>query len=118
MRHRKGGIKTLGRVKAQREALMRNLADSLILHGKIETTEVKAKELRKVVEPLITKAKKGGIAQQRQIRTFLYTDQAVNKLMNDLAPKFQDRQGGYTRVTKIGRRQNDGAAMATIEFVD
>lgn len=116
MRHR---VKksTLGREKAPRKALMRGLADSLILHGGIKTTSAKAKALKTVVEPLITKAKKGTLVARREAIKVLYTDEAIHKLMNVLGPKYKTRQGGYTRITKIGSRPNDGADMVRIEFV-
>ena len=116
MRHQKKG-KTLGRVKAQREALMRSLAESLILHGKIKTTTAKAKELRRFVEPLVTKAKTNSLAQRRLLIKALYTDKVVNKLMGELGPKYKERPGGYTRITKITSSRNDGAEMSVIEFV-
>lgn len=116
MRHRKKKT-TLGREKSQREALLRNLAESLILHGKIKTTVAKAKALRIVVEPLITKARKGTLAERRNIMKFLYTEKAVKKLMDEIGPKYKERQGGYTRITKAGSRVNDGADIAYIEFV-
>ena len=116
MRHRnKKSI--LGREKAHREAMMRNLADSFILHGSIETTLAKAKALRSVVEPLVTKAKKNDLAARREAIKVLYTDKAVKKLMEDLGPKYKDRNGGYTRIIKLGHRVNDAAPMAKIEFV-
>lgn len=117
MRHRKS-TKSFGRVKAQREALLRNLADSLILHGRIETTLAKAKALRSFVEPLVTKAKKGGLAKRRELTSVLYTDKAVQLLMDEIGPKYKERPGGYTRITKTGPRLNDGAEMAVIEFVE
>ena len=116
MRHRKKN-RSLGRVKRQREALLRNLADSLILHGKIETTWAKAKELRAFVEPLVTKAKEGTMAQRRNLIKVLYTDESVKKLMDEYGPKYKERPGGYTRITKLGPRSNDCAEMAIIEFV-
>ncbi len=116
MRHRKTG-KTLGRPKAQREALMKNLAESLILHGSINTTKAKAQVLKTVVEPMVTKAKKGDLAARRQLIKGLFTDKAVNTLLKDIAPRYKDRNGGYTRITKIGTRQNDAAEMVRIEFV-
>lgn len=116
MRHRKKG-KTLGREKAHREALMRNLAESLILHGAIRTTKAKAQELRTVVEPLITKAKPGTLAARRQLISRLYTAAAVAKLMNELGPKYKTRAGGYTRIIKLGRRVNDAAEAVRIELV-
>lgn len=116
MRHRKEK-RTLGRVKKQRGALMKNLADSLILHGKIETTLPKAKELRMFVEPLVTKAKRGTMAERRNLIKVLFTDLAVKKLMDEYGPKYKERAGGYTRITKLGPRKNDAAEMAIIEFV-
>jgi len=116
MRHRKKG-KTLGRERAQREALMRNLAESLILYGSIRTTKAKAQELRTVVEPLITKARLGTLAARRQLRSRLYTDAAVAKLMNEVGPRYRERQGGYTRMVKLGRRVNDAAEVVKIELV-
>jgi large subunit ribosomal protein L17 len=116
MKHRIA-YRTLGRVKEQREAMFRNMADSLITHGSIRTTVAKAKELRKFVEPIITKAKTGTLASRRNIQKFLYTDTAINKVMNEIGPKFKERSGGYTRVTKIGSRLNDAAEMAIIEIV-
>ena len=117
MRHKKKRQRTLGRPKAQREALMRNLAESLILHEAIETTKVKAKELRKFVEPLITTAKGGTLTDRRRLIQALYTDNAVRKLMDDLGPRYKERKGGYTRVLKIGFRPNDGAEKVRIELV-
>lgn len=118
MRH-KNNVKTFSRPKAQREALMRSLADSLIQHGSIKTTLAKAKELRRVVEPLVTVAKtKDAVLARRTLAKTLYTDDAMNTLIREIAPRFKDRNGGYTRVVKIGARHNDGADMAIIEFVD
>lgn len=108
---------TLGRVKAPREALMRGLAESLILHGSIKTTKAKARALRSFVEPLVTKAKKGDLTARRNLLKVLYTDDAVNKLLKDVAPTYADRNGGYTRIIKIGPRINDAAEMVRIEFV-
>lgn len=117
MRH-KNKVKTFSRPKAQREALMRNLADSLILHESIETTVAKAKELRRVVEPLVTLAKKkDALTARRELQKTLYTDKAMKKLIDEIAPRYKERNGGYTRVVKIGARKNDGAEMAIIEFV-
>lgn len=116
MRHQKKKA-TLGREKAQREALLRNLAESLILHGSIKTTKAKAKALRTFVEPLVTKAKKKTLASERNIRKVLYTDAAINKLTREIAPRYADRAGGYTRIIKIGTRTNDAAEVVHIEFV-
>ncbi len=116
MRHKKKKI-TLGREKAHREVLLKNLAESLILHGKIKTTLAKAKALCTVVEPLITKAKAGTLAARRGLIKALFTDEAVNKLMNDLGPKYKDRKGGYTRIIKLAPRDSDSAEVARIELV-
>jgi large subunit ribosomal protein L17 len=116
MRHR-NKTAILGRKKSVRVALMRGLADSLITHGKIKTTLAKAKALRRVVEPVITKAKRGTLHDNRLIRQTLYTDTAVNKALNEIGPKYKERNGGYTRITKLGRRPNDAAEVAVIELV-
>jgi large subunit ribosomal protein L17 len=116
MRHRKKKI-TLGREKAARVALLKNLAESLILHGSIKTTEAKAKALRTYVEPLVTKARKNTLASRRLIISKLFTEKAVKKLMEEVAPKYVERQGGYTRIVKLGDRANDGASIVKIEFV-
>ena len=115
MRKRKKG-KKFGRVKEQRKALMKSLASSLILHKKIKTTETKAKELRRFIEPLITKAKAGNLHKRRQARRFL-SDSITDKLFNDIAPSYKERPGGYTRIIKLAPRESDGARMAQIEFV-
>lgn len=116
MRHLKKKI-TLGREKAPREALMRHLAESLILHGAIKTTKAKARALRTFVEPLVTKAKKGTLAERRLLISALYTDEVVNKLLKEIGPRYLERSGGYTRIIKIGPRFNDAAEMVRIEFV-
>ncbi len=116
MRHRKKTIR-LGRVAQERKALMRSLSESLIVHGRIKTTVAKAKALRTVVEPLITEAKRGTLQSRRNVMKVLYTDKAVNRLMNDVAPKYKERAGGYTRITKIGQRPRDAAEVAVIELV-
>ncbi len=116
MRHQKKKA-TLGRETAQRGALMRNLAESLILHGSIRTTKAKARALRTFVEPLVTKAKKNDLTAKRNLLKVLYTKKAVDKLLKEIAPNYMDRKGGYTRITKLGARANDAAEMAKIEFV-
>ena len=113
----------LGRTADHRVALFRNLATDLILKGKIETTEMKAKELRSVVDHLITTAKKGDLAARRNAAAYLRNvttkdgKTAVQVLFDEVAPKYKDRNGGYTRVTKTGFRRGDAAPMATIELV-
>ncbi len=115
----------LGRTTDQRMALLRNLATDLIVHEKIETTEAKAKELRSVVEKMITLGKRGDLHARRQAEAFLRnvnaneeeTQTALQKLFSDVAPRYEDRQGGYTRILKLGERRGDGANMVIIELV-
>lgn len=116
MRHRKKGRK-LSRTLSHRRALLRNLAISLIMNGRIITTEPKAKELRRVVEKLITKAKDGTLHMRRQVIAFIPHKEAVKKLFNEIAPKYKDRNGGYTRILKIGEREGDAAFMTLVELV-
>lgn len=113
------GYRKLGKKTAHRMAMFANAATSLIEHGRIQTTLPKAKELRRVVERLITKGKKGSTHDKRNVFSFLRSNEAVAKLFNDIAPRFKDRQGGYTRVLKLPQtRIGDAAEMAVIEFVD
>jgi len=113
----------LGRTADHRVALLRNMATDIILKGKIETTEMKAKELRSVVDHLITVAKKDNLAARRDVASYLRNvttkdgKTAVQVLFEEVAPKYKDRNGGYTRVTKTGIRKGDAAPMATIELV-
>ena len=116
MRHQKRG-KILDRKKAPREAMMRNLATSLILYEKIKTTTAKAKALRPLAERLVTIAKKNDLTARRRLLAVLYHKKAVSKALEVIGPRYQDRHGGYTRITKIGKRQGDGAEVAQIEFV-
>jgi len=116
MRHNRKKV-TLGRETGPRRALIRSLAENFVLHGAIRTTKAKARALRSVVEPLVTKAKRNDLAGRRAIVRVLYTDAAVKKMMNDIGPKYKDRTGGYTRMTKIAPRANDAAEMVRIEFV-
>lgn len=102
---------------AQRNALLRGLAQNLVMYGSIRTTVAKAKELRGVIEPLVTRARRGNLFDRRRIAKVLYTRETIEKMMNDIGPRYKERDGGYTRVTKIGARPNDGAEMAKIEFV-
>ena len=117
MRHRKSGRK-LGRKVAHRKALMSNLAMALISNKKIKTTDPKAKELRSFIEPLITRAKKGDVHSRRQVLKYISHKPTVRELFNVIAPNFSERNGGYTRITKLGFRDNDCASISTIEFVD
>lgn len=116
MRHNSTKV-TLGRRTAERKALLRGLAENLVLHESIQTTSAKAKALRSVVEPLVTKAKRGTLADLRAIKSVLYTDAAVKKMMEKFGPHYKQRAGGYTRITKMGIRVNDAAPMVRIEFV-
>lgn len=116
MRHQKKSVK-LGREAGPRKALLRSLAESLILHGGINTTKAKAKAVRSVVEPLVTKAKRGQPSDREQITKVLYTSDAMHRLLTDIGPRYVTRAGGYTRIIKIGRRRNDSAEMVRIEFV-
>lgn len=110
-------IKKFGLEKKGREALMKSLAEALIVRGRIKTTEAKAKALRPFIERLVTTAKKGTIAARRLLVTRLGTDLRATKLFNEIAPKYQDRPGGYTRVIKAAPRKGDASPMAYIEFV-
>src|SRR5699024_984370 len=114
----------LGRTTDQRMALLRNLASDLIIHERIETTESKEKELKSVVEKMITLGKHGDLDARRKAAAFLYNkdveeedNTVIQKLFDDVATRYEDRQGGYTRVLKLGERQGDGAKMAIIELV-
>jgi large subunit ribosomal protein L17 len=117
MRHQRSGRK-LGRDSAQRKALYSNLASALIEHGRIRTTEAKAKEVRPIVEQMITLGKRGDVTAHRQAVAFLRSKPIAHKLFADVAPRFADRPGGYTRVVKLGPRQGDSAPMAYLELVD
>lgn len=126
MRHRVDG-KTFGRRPEGRRALLRGLATSLLEVGRIETTITKAKELRRVVEPLVTLAKRGDLHARRQAAGYLYTKRdkeknrdkpvALLNLFGEIAERFRDRKGGYTRIFRTGRRQGDGAELALIELI-
>ncbi|OGZ58256.1 MAG: 50S ribosomal protein L17 [Candidatus Spechtbacteria bacterium RIFCSPHIGHO2_02_FULL_43_15b] len=105
-----------GRERDQRRALLKSLARALILHGKIETTEAKAKELRVFIEPIITGSKANTIHKRRLISKRLGPD-TVKKLFSEIREKYSDRKGGYTRITKVGSRRGDSARMAVIELV-
>ena len=117
MRHNKRGRK-LSRKTAHRKALMSNLAVALITHKKIKTTDAKAKELRTYVEPLITFAKRGDLHARRQVLKKIRHKNVVRELFDNIGPSFSDRNGGYTRITKLGFRDNDCAPVSMIEFVD
>lgn len=117
MRH-KHGYRKLGVDGAHRKAMLRNLATSLITHERIITTVPRAKELRRVVEKMITLGKKGELHNRRAAAGYLFEKDAVAKVFGDLATRFKDRKGGYTRILKTGNRAGDNASMALIELVD
>jgi large subunit ribosomal protein L17 len=117
MRHQRSG-KKLGRDSAHRKALYANLTASLIEHGRIRTTETKAKAVRPIVEKMITLGRDGSIHARRQALAYLRTQEVVHKLFSEVGPRFSDRPGGYTRVVKLGPRQGDSAPMAYLELVD
>ncbi|MEC8915762.1 MAG: 50S ribosomal protein L17 [Candidatus Neomarinimicrobiota bacterium] len=116
MRHNKSGRK-LGRKTASRKALMSNLASALITHKRIKTTDAKAKELRMYVEPLVTFAKRGDLHARRQVLKKIPRKAIIHELFDTIGPSFSDRDGGYTRITKLGFRDNDRAPMSLIEFI-
>lgn len=121
----------LGRTSSQRKALLRDLTTSLIIHERIETTEAKAKELRSVVEKMITLGKRGDLLARRQAAQYMRRELvkvtneegneseifAIQKLFEDVAPRYAERQGGYTRIMKMGPRRGDGAPVVVIELV-
>ena len=117
MRHRKSG-RHLNRTSSHRQAMFRNMAASLIEHEVIKTTVPKAKELRRVAEPLITLAKEDSVANRRLAFSRTRNKAAVGKLFSELGPRYQERAGGYTRILKCGYRAGDAAPMAYIELVD
>jgi large subunit ribosomal protein L17 len=117
MRHRKAGRK-LGRNPAQRQALFRQLAISMILHERITTTEAKAKSLRPIVEKLVTIAREDDQANRNLIMSKIDHPLATAKLFEVIAPRYEDTPGGYTRIAKLEPRRGDAAAMALIEFVE
>lgn len=115
----------LGRTSSQRKALLRDLTTDLIIYERIETTEARAKEIRSTVEKMITLGKRGDLHARRQAAAFLRKEvadpetkqDALQKLFSDIAPRYEDRQGGYTRIMKLGPRRGDGAPMVIIELV-
>ncbi len=117
MRHRKAG-RHLNRTSAHRRAMFRNMAASLFRHERIRTTLPKAKELRRVAEPLITLAKEDTVARRRLAFARLRDKEAVRKLFEELGPRYRERPGGYTRILKMGFRPSDAAPMALVELVD
>ena len=117
MRHQRAG-KKLGRDSAHRKALYSNLTGALIEHGRIKTTEAKAKAVRPVAEKMITLGRRGDIHARRQALAYLRSQEVVHKLFSEVAPRFADRPGGYSRIVRLGPRQGDSAPMAYLELVD
>jgi len=116
MRHRKKG-RSFGRTAEHRRAMLRNMATSLFLHGRVETTTEKAKELRRYAEPMITKAKRGDLHARRLVARHIHDSEVLHKLFAELGPKYAERPGGYTRVLHLGHRPGDAAEMSIIELV-
>jgi len=116
MRHRMAG-RHLGRSSSHRRALFRNQVTDFLRHEKLVTTEAKAKEVKSLAEQMITLGKKGDLHHRRQAIAFLFDDQVVVKLFDDLASRYGERQGGYTRLTKLGPRKGDNAPMVQLELV-
>lgn len=117
MRHQRSG-KKLGRDSAHRKALYSNLAGALIEHGRIRTTEAKAKAVKPFAEKMITLGKRGDLHARRQALAALRSNDVVHRLFADVAPRFADRPGGYTRIVRLGPRQGDAAEMVYLELVD
>mgnify|MGYP000873793243 FL=1 len=113
MAYRKLGVNS-----GRRKALLRNIVTSLLKHGKIETTEARAKELCSLAEKMITLGKKGDLASRRHALEFLLDESVVKDLFDNIGPKYADRQGGYTRIIKKGYRRGDAAEMVVVELVD
>ena len=111
------GYRKLGRPTDQRRAMLRSLVTSFLKYGKIETTETRAKETRSIAEKMITLGKRGDLHARRQVLAYVMDETVVNNLFTDLAPKYAERNGGYTRIIKIGPRKGDAAEMAFIELV-
>lgn len=116
MRHQKAGRK-LGRTSSHRKAMFRNMATSFFEHERIETTDAKAKELQRIAEKMITLGKRGDLHARRQVLSFLNNKDVTKNLFDTIAPRYNDRNGGYTRIFKAGRRQGDNAPLSIIELV-
>ncbi|MGV8145290.1 MAG: 50S ribosomal protein L17 [Alkaliphilus sp.] len=111
------GYRKLGRESAHRNLMLRNLVTSLLKHGKMKTTEAKAKETRRLVEKMITLGKRGDLHARRQAVAYMTEEKVVKSLFEEIAPKYQDRNGGYTRTLKLGQRKGDAAEEVIIELV-
>ncbi len=112
------GYRKLGRPTDQRKALLRGIVTEVIKHGKVNTTVFRAKEARRIVDRMITLGKRGDLHARRQALAYIYEPEVVHKLFAELAPKYTNRNGGYTRVLKLGARKGDGAEVAVLELVE
>ncbi len=110
-------LRKLGRPTDHRKAMLRNLVTSLLRNGKIETTETRAKETRRMAEKMITLAKRGDLHARRQVLAYVYDETVVKNLFDEIAPKYADRNGGYTRMLKLGPRRGDAAEVVILELV-
>lgn len=117
MAHHQDKVKKLNRPKPHREAMMANLATSLLEHRKVETTDARAKELRRVVDRIISTAKKETTAARRQVARTIRKKEVLKKLFDDIVPQFKDRQSGFTRVLKVGFRRGDASAISMVELL-
>ncbi|MGL5150335.1 MAG: 50S ribosomal protein L17 [Clostridium sp.] len=111
------GYRKLGRPTDQRKAMLRNLVTSLLKHGKMETTETRAKEVRSIAEKMITLAKRGDLHARRQVLAYVLEEAVVQNLFDNIAPQYTERNGGYTRMYKKGPRRGDGAEIVILELV-
>lgn len=111
------GYKKLGRPSAYRKSMLRNLVTDLFKYGRIQTTQDRAKETRRIAEKMITLAKRGDLHARRQVLAYVFDESTVTKLFEDIAPKYADRNGGYTRILKLGPRQGDNAEVVFVELV-
>jgi large subunit ribosomal protein L17 len=111
------GYRKLGRPSDQRRAMLRNLVTDFLKYGRITTTEARAKEVRRISEKMITLGKRGDLHARRQALAYILDESVVKKLFDEIAPKYKDRQGGYTRILKLGPRRGDGAPLVIIELV-
>ena len=111
------GYRKLGRPTDQRRAMLRKLTTSLLEHGRIETTVTRAKEVKRMADKMVTLGKRGDLHARRQALAYITKDDVVKSLFDEIAPKYAERQGGYTRIYRVGPRRGDGAEMAVIELV-
>ena len=111
------GYRKLGRTSAHRKAMLRNIVTDLFREGRITTTDTRAKEARRQAEKMITLAKRGDLHARRQVLAYVYDETVVSKLFDEIAPNYAERQGGYTRILKLGPRQGDNAEMVFLELV-